>query len=143
MAVAGGITFFFLLALFPALGALVSLYGMFADRVSIAHVIDVTSPFLPGGAVTVLETELHRLVAQKPEKLNIGFIISLIVALWSSSGGVSALVDGLNIACETRETRGFYNLLQMPFSSPLPAFCSQSCFAILWCFFRAHGMTIG
>ena len=54
--VAGGITFFALLALFPAIGSVVSLYGLFSDRVSIAHDLDLISGFLPGGAISVLKT---------------------------------------------------------------------------------------
>src|ERR1700749_2892112 len=62
--VAGGITFFALLALFPAIGSIVTLYGMFSDRASIVHDIDLLSGFLPGGAVTILKAELARLAAQ-------------------------------------------------------------------------------
>src|SRR5579871_4684220 len=60
--VAAGVTFFMLLAMFPAIAAIVSLYGMFADRESISDVIHAVAPFIPGGAVTVLDTELHRLI---------------------------------------------------------------------------------
>jgi membrane protein len=108
--VAGGITFFFLLALFPALASIVSLYGMFADRTSIANVVGTVAPFVPGGVVTVLHTELQRLIAQKPDKLNFAFLSSLVVALWSASGCAKALVDGLNVAYEVVETRSFLRL---------------------------------
>jgi membrane protein len=110
-AVAAGATFFVLLALFPAVASVVSLYGLFADRASIAHVVDTAAPFLPGGAVMVLDTELHRLVAQKPEKLNFAFFAGLAVAIWSASGGVKTLSDGLNVAYEVRETRSFLRLI--------------------------------
>src|ERR1700744_154949 len=62
--VAGGITFFALLALFPALGSVVSLYGLFGDRASIAHDLNLVADFLPGGAITILKSELGRLAAQ-------------------------------------------------------------------------------
>src|SRR4051812_281098 len=109
-AVAGGITFFFLLALFPAVASIVSLYGLFADRKSIVEGLNMVSGFLPGGAVTVLRTEILRLVAQKPQALGLTFFISMIVALWSASGGVKALLDGLNIAFETKENRSFLRI---------------------------------
>lgn len=108
--VAAGITFFILLAMFPAIASIVSLYGMFADRSSIAHILDAVGPFVPGGAVTVLSTELHRLVAQKPAKLNLAFVIGFLIATWSASGGITALVEGLNVAYETKERRGFVRL---------------------------------
>lgn len=108
--VAAGVTFFILLAMFPGIAAIVSLYGMFADRESISHVIHAIAPFIPGGAVTVLDTELHRLIAQRPEKLDLAFAAGLLVALWSTSGGISALIDGLNVAYEAREKRTFLKL---------------------------------
>lgn len=108
--VAAGITFFGLLAMFPALASIVSLYGMFADRSSIRDLTEGLSPYLPGGAVTVLDTQLHRLVTQPSAKLNFAFVAGFLVAAWSASGGVKALVDGLNIAYETRDRRSFLQL---------------------------------
>src|SRR5262249_12944206 len=108
--VAGGITFFAFLAMFPAIAAIVSLYGMFADRASICDLIRAVSPFIPSGAVIVLDTELHHLIAAPPEKLNLTFVVGLAIAFWSASGGISALVEGLNVAYETSEKRRFLNL---------------------------------
>jgi membrane protein len=108
--VAGGITFFFLLAIFPAIACIVSLYGMIADRSMIAHDVALVSDFLPGGVVSIIDAELKRLISRKPQQLNLAFLGSLIVAVWSSSGGYSALVEGLNVAFETKETRSFFRL---------------------------------
>lgn len=108
--VAGGITFFALLALFPAIGSVVSLYGMFSDPASIAHDVDRVSGFLPGGAVTILKAELTRLTAQPGKTLSLAIVMSSLIALWSASGGFKALVDGLNVAYEVRETRSFLKL---------------------------------
>jgi len=110
LTVSAGITFFILLALFPAIASVVSLYGLLADRASIAQVLHTLSPYLPGGAVTVLGEDLHRLVTEKPIKLNVAFFTGSAIALWSASGGISALIDGLDVAFETRETRGFLAL---------------------------------
>jgi membrane protein len=105
--VAGGITFFALLALFPGIAATVSVFGVFAHRTDVSRNVDLVSGFLPGGAVTILRAELHRLAAQKTATLNIAFVVSFVVALWSASGGYKALVEGLNVAFEVRETRSF------------------------------------
>lgn len=110
LSVAAGVTFFGLLALFPAIASIVSLYGLFADRASIAQVLHTLSPYLPGGAVTVIGQELHRLVTEKPIKLNVAFFFGSAIALWSASGGISALIDGLDVAFETRETRTFLKM---------------------------------
>jgi membrane protein len=107
LTVAAGITFFGLLALFPAIASMVSLYGLVADRASIAQVLHTLSPYLPGGAVTVILHVIHPLTTEKPIKLNVAFFSGSAIALWSASGGISALIDGLDVAFETKETRNF------------------------------------
>lgn len=109
-AVAAGITFFFLLALFPAIASIVSLYGLFADRHSIIEALRILSGFLPEGATRVLRNDIYRLITQKQDDLGWAFLVSFIIALWSASGGVKALLDGLNIAFEAKETRSFLHI---------------------------------
>lgn len=108
--VAGGITFFMLLAIFPAIGSLVSIYGLIADRADVGRNLASLSGFLPDGAVTVLGAELKRLTGQPPATLSLAFLGSTSVALWSASGSFKALVEGLNVAFEVPETRGFWRL---------------------------------
>jgi membrane protein len=105
--VAGGITFFVLLALFPAVSATVTLFGMFSSRREISRDLDLVSGFLPEGGVTILRDELQRLAGQPPAAVNAAFFISIAIALWSASGGYKALVEGLNVAFEVSERRGF------------------------------------
>jgi len=105
--VAGGVTFFFLLAIFPAIACVVTLYGLLADRASIGRDLDLVSGFLPGGAVTILRAELQRLAAQKLGQINITFFAELAIAVWSASGGFKAVVEALNVAYEVKETRSF------------------------------------
>lgn len=108
--VAAGATFYILLALFPAFASIVSLYGIFADRATIAHEIYRASAFLPHGAVITLNEELQRLIAQSTHKAGLTFLISTFIALWSASGGVKAIVEGLDVAYEVRESRNFVKL---------------------------------
>jgi len=108
--VAAGITFFILLALVPGVACVVSIYGLFADRAAIADELQRLSGFLPGGATAVLQEQLSRLTAQPSQKLGIGLVAGLIVAIWSASGGVKALIEGLDVAYEVRETRNFLRL---------------------------------
>ena len=99
-----------LLALFPAIGCLVSLYAMIADPAAISRDLRLLSGFLPEGAVTVLGAELRRLAARPPAHLSLAFFAGLGVAVWSASGGFKALVAGLNVAFEVEEKRGFARL---------------------------------
>ena len=110
LAVAGGVTFFFFLAIFPAIACVVTLYSFFDDRRSLLDGLQMVSGFLPGGAVSVLSAEVQRLFSQPQATLNITFAFGFIVAVWSASGSVTAIVDGLNIAFEVSETRSFLKL---------------------------------
>src|SRR5687768_608308 len=58
LAVAAGVTFYGLLAVFPAIGAVVSLYGLFADGSTIRDNLDRLSSILPGGLSLVPETPI-------------------------------------------------------------------------------------
>ena len=91
-AVAGGVTFFFLLALFPALACTVSIYGLIAHRSSILQQLDLLSGFLPGGAVSVLASDIRWLTAQKPATLNFTFVIAFVLALWLPAVASSRLL---------------------------------------------------
>jgi membrane protein len=110
LAVAGGITFFFFLAMFPAIACIVALYGMFDDRSALLDGLQMISGFIPGGAVSVLSVEVQRLVSQQPATLNPTVVLGFVVAVWSASGGVKSIIDGLNIAFEVGETRSFLKL---------------------------------
>lgn len=114
--VSAGATFFVLLAIFPAFTSVVTLYGLFADRSSIAAVLELVSRFLPRGALIVLNAELHRLAAQDIPKLGLTFLISTLIAIWSASGGLKAVISGLNIAYEVTETRRFLRRSLLAFS---------------------------
>lgn len=108
--VSGGITFFVLLALFPAMASVVSLYGLLADRTDIERHLASFTAFLPEGAITVLRAELRRLTIQPPTTLSFTFLTGSVIALWSASGGYKALVEGMNTAFDVKETRGFIRL---------------------------------
>ena len=103
LANAGAVTFFTLLALFPGIAALVSVYGLFSDAGSIGKQLDALAGILPGGAIEVIGGQLARLTGQPSAKLGFGFVFGLLVSLWSANGGIKALFDALNTVYE--ETR--------------------------------------
>jgi membrane protein len=110
VALAAGVTFYSILALFPAIAALVSLYGLFADPATIASHLDSMKGVLPGGAVQVIGDELHRLTAQRNDTLGLTFVSGLAIALWSANAGMKALFDALNLVNDESEKRGFVKL---------------------------------
>ena len=105
MLVAAGVTFYLLLALFPALAAFVSLYGFVADPRTIAEHVAYLGGMLPSGGLDIIRSQLDALASQDRNALSVGFLIGLAVALWSANSGVKALFDGINIAYGEREKR--------------------------------------
>lgn len=107
---AAGVAFYLLLSLFPALAALVSLYGLISDPSTIAGQMQFLSGLLPEDALNLVLGQLEALSRQNDSSLSIGFLIGLGIALWSAHNGVVALFEAMNIAYEEKEERGFISL---------------------------------
>jgi membrane protein len=124
LANAGAVTFFALLALFPGIAALVSIYGLFSDAGTIGKQLDTLSLILPGGAIEVIGGELTRLTSQPAAGLSFGFLFSLLISLWSANGGLKAMFDALNTVYEEEEKRSFIrlNALSLTFTLGMIAF---------------------
>ncbi len=105
-AVAGGVTFYTLLALFPAIGAFVSLYGLFADVRTVEQQLREMSGIFPTSVVQIVGEQMLRLASQEGSKLGVAFGISLLLSIWSANASMRALFDGLNIAYDEEEKRG-------------------------------------
>ena len=96
--IAGGVTYAVLLALFPGLAALVSLYGLVFDTGQIELQLAALSGVLPGQTQELLSQQLHSLVEASGGALGFAAIAGLLLALWSASRGMSGLITALNIA---------------------------------------------
>jgi len=118
LAIAAGVTFYVLLAIFPAIGALVSIYGLFADPQSIAEHLNNASSVMPGGAIDIIGEQVRRLTAQGDTTLGLTAVVSIAISLWSANAGMKALIDALNIVYDETEKRGFVklNLVSLTFT---------------------------
>ena len=110
LAVAGGVTYFGLLSLFPAIAALVAIYGLFADTGTINDHLAALSGLLPSGAVEVIGGQVKRIASKGNTTLGFAFFLGLGLALWSANSGMKAMFDALNVAYGEREKRGFFAL---------------------------------
>jgi membrane protein len=108
--VAAGVAFYAMLALFPALIALVSVYGLISDPQQVQQQIQSISGVLPGDVAAIVQEQLSSIVSSTSAGLSLGFAISLAAALWTASSGIQALVTGVNIAYDEEETRNFLKL---------------------------------
>jgi membrane protein len=118
-AVAASSTFFSLLALFPALGVFVSLYGLVGDIQGAERQIAGLHGVLPEGGITVLSEQITRLATTSHASLGLTFVISLLLSVWSANAGMKGLIAGLNVAYELREQRNFFmlNLVSLGFTA--------------------------
>lgn len=109
--VAAGTAFFILLSLFPALAALVSLYGLIADPLTIGeHLADMRG-YVPSAVIDLMAGELHRLISNRTSTLGLSFAGGVLLALWSANSGMRALFNALNVAYDETEKRSFFQLL--------------------------------
>lgn len=109
--VAAGTAFFILLSLFPALAALVSLYGLFADPITIGENLADMRGYIPSAVIDLVAGELHRLIGNRTSTLGLSFAGGVLLALWSANSGMRALFDALNVAYDETEKRSFFRLL--------------------------------
>ena len=116
--VAGGVTFFTLLALFPALAAFVTIYGLFADPADAWGRLDFIYEMLPNNVATFLGNEMTRLAGSSTGQLTFTLAWTLLLSLWAANGGVKTLFYGLNLAYHEVEKRNIitFNLLTLAFT---------------------------
>ncbi len=108
--IAGGVAFFGFLSIFPALIALVSLYGLVATPQTVTRQIEDLSAQLPESAAKLIGAQLNAIVANSGSALSISLVVSILAALWSASGGVGNLVTAINLAYDEVEARNFVKL---------------------------------
>lgn len=110
LSVAAGVTFYTLLSLFPAIAALVSCYGLFADANVINDHLAAMQGVLPSGAIDIIGEQVKRITAKGGGALSFTFLTSLALSLWSANAAMKAMFDALNVVYEEEEKRSFLML---------------------------------
>ncbi len=105
LSTSGGVAFFALLAVFPAIATIVSLYGLFADASTIRGHLSLLAGILPGGVLDLLGEQIALITTQGSDTLSLAFVVGFLVALWSANSGVAALFDALNVVYGEKEKR--------------------------------------
>jgi len=119
--VAAGVTFYALLAFFPAIAALVSLYGLFADPSTVTKHLADLSGILPGGAMDLIGDQVKRITSKGSGTLGFAFFSGLAISLWSANAGMKAIFDALNVVYEEEEKRSFVVLTLQALACTLAA----------------------
>ena len=97
----GGVAFFTLLAFFPAVATIVSLYGLVTDVSTIREHLTLLESILPDGAIKLIGDQMAHIAGQRGTLSSVFFI----VALWSANSGVAALFDAFNVIYKEKERR--------------------------------------
>jgi membrane protein len=110
LSIAGGVAFFVLLAIFPAITALVSAYGMFFNTSTITGNLSLLNDVVPANVLGIVSEQANRIAANSGRALSVGIIVGILVSLWSAMSGVKAMIDALNVIYEQQEGRSFIRL---------------------------------
>jgi membrane protein len=118
LATAAGVVFYGLLALFPAITALVSSYGLFADPSTISDHLQSLALMMPEGSFAIVQDQVNRVLAKNNSSLGMAFAVGLLIAIWSANAGMKAILDALNVVYEEKEKRGVIklNLVSLSFT---------------------------
>ena len=105
--ISAGVAFYSFLAIFPAIAALVSIYGLITDPQQIQDQLNQLSQVMPQQAYTIIETQLQELAKTPGSTLGWSLVISILFSIWSANKGVKSLFTGIEIAYYSDESRGF------------------------------------
>jgi membrane protein len=110
LSIAGGVAFFVLLAIFPAITALVSAYGLYFNASTITNNLSLLQDVVPDNMLSIVHEQANRIASNSGRALSIGIVVGILVSLWSAMSGVKAMIDALNVIYEQEEGRGFIKL---------------------------------
>jgi membrane protein len=110
LAISAAVVFYGLLALFPAITALVSSYALFTAPSTISNNLSFAADIMPADAYSILQDQVARVVAKGNATLSFAFLFGLGLALWSANAGMKAVIDALNVVYAEDEKRGFFRL---------------------------------
>jgi membrane protein len=121
--IAAGVVFYAMLAIVPAITALVSMYGLFTSARTIGAQLNFLADVMPGGAYQLISDQIMRIAANSDGRLTLAFILGLGIALWSANAGIKAIFDALNVVYDEEEKRGIVALNAISLTFTLGAIC--------------------
>lgn len=117
-----GVSFFAILATFPALSIAVSLYGLFATPEMASRQAVVVERLMPSGAAALIHDELDRLTQTSTSLLSLQGAFALLISVYAAHRGFKALLAGLSFVHDEEEPRGFFGFNWMAFLVTVAAF---------------------
>ncbi|WP_372785885.1 YihY/virulence factor BrkB family protein [Phenylobacterium sp.] len=111
----GGVSFFSLLAIFPALAIMITLYSLLSDPAQAAREGEVLARVIPAGAREIFQSELVRLAHAPHVAMSAQGAFALLVGLYAAHRGFKAMLAGLSFIHDEDEPHGFvgFNLMAL------------------------------
>lgn len=108
--IAAGVAFYSLLALFPAIVALISVYGLVADPGQVDRQFHAVRDLLPREVYDLISGQMREVAAGSADALGVGLAGAIFVAVWSATKGTKAMITALNVVYDEDERRRFIRL---------------------------------
>lgn len=105
--ISAGIAFYGLLALFPAITAVVAIAGLVTEPAILVRHADTLAAALPEEAAEIIIGQMEAVAGSRDGGLGLAVFFGILVAIYSASKGIDNIMRGLNVAYDEDETRGF------------------------------------
>jgi len=112
--VSAGIAFYFFLAIFPAIAAALSIYGLVMEPTQVEQQMSQLANVLPEQAHQVISDILKQQSEKSGSSLGWSLVLGVLISLWSANKGVKAVFEGVNITYDETDGRGFLKKMQLP-----------------------------
>jgi len=130
--IAAGVAFFGMFAAFPAIAAVIAIFGLVADPVAVSTQLELLENIIPTDAYALFAGQVQRLLGAQSQTLGWTTFVSTMLALWSSRAGVSALIGGLNAIAGYEPRNGFVQAaLALILTLCLVALANVALFAVI------------
>lgn len=104
---AAGVAFWAFISLFPAMIAAIAVYGLVADPATVTRQAQMVTDALPDDAASLVVGQMESISSQSRDSLSLSLMVSMLLALWTSSAAVSNVMSAINTAYDEEETRSY------------------------------------
>jgi membrane protein len=117
--IAAGVAFYGLLALFPAITALIAISGLLVEPNTVIDQLSSLRGVVPEEVIAIVTDQATAVAGSREGGLGLAAIFGLLLALYSASKGMASLMEGINVAYDETEERGFIRLKLVTFGLTL------------------------